>query len=272
MDGNDAKLKSILLGLVPQGDTIGNVSLKAKFLDELRKERMSVNNESGQDLFWKLRDELVDEGHLKLGRGKGGSVSRIQQSFEEELDNDTESSDLSQKNGSGEFALYEPFKKYLEAQRDNLRFEPNQFIICDTARQGSKRTGAWARPDLVVFSKKTYNFIKNAFFEIVTYEIKPAGEDSIKWVYEAAAHQRFSNRSFLAFNSSPSKISGFDEISSECIRLGVGLILFSNPDDPSTYDEYIDARYRTPQPDRVDTFIRQQLQSYHERITKLVHH
>jgi hypothetical protein len=61
-----ADLESLLLLLVPSSDAIGNVSLR------------NLLAERGWDdeLYWAIRNRLIERGILETGRGKGGSVRR----------------------------------------------------------------------------------------------------------------------------------------------------------------------------------------------------
>jgi type I restriction enzyme M protein len=62
--GNEDALKKIMLDAIdPTGITIGNKSLR---------EKLGWSDE----LFWTIRNKLIDDGLLIKGGGKGGSVFR----------------------------------------------------------------------------------------------------------------------------------------------------------------------------------------------------
>ena len=62
-------LRDAILTSVPgDGSTIGNQSL----LEQLRSQFPSL----AEDMFWAVRDALIDEGLLAKGRGRGGAVRR----------------------------------------------------------------------------------------------------------------------------------------------------------------------------------------------------
>ena len=72
-------LAGLLVGLVPpDGSTIGNQSLRERFLDAA-KATGHKNTGSALDVaFESLREELLLKGVLAKGKGRGGSVRRVQ--------------------------------------------------------------------------------------------------------------------------------------------------------------------------------------------------
>lgn len=67
---SDSSLTDLILSLTPQdGSSIGNGALMARL-------REHVPGLADDDYF-AARDALVGDGHLALGRGRGGSVMRV---------------------------------------------------------------------------------------------------------------------------------------------------------------------------------------------------
>ena len=75
------EIKSLIMTLVPEdGSAIGNQSL----LSELQKQVREVT----EALYQAARDDLIQQGELGRGRGRGGSVFRVVQTEEEAADED----------------------------------------------------------------------------------------------------------------------------------------------------------------------------------------
>ena len=73
-DQDDA-LKIIIVDLVPEnGGTIGNLQLKKLFVESAKESGVKVSGEQ----FEGLREDLVSDGTLVKGKGRGGSVRRAQ--------------------------------------------------------------------------------------------------------------------------------------------------------------------------------------------------
>ena len=73
--GNKPTLSEILLGLVPAtGEAIGNQALREQFL----KAAKAAGIKEGDDQFDQLREELIENGVLVKGKGRGGSVRRVE--------------------------------------------------------------------------------------------------------------------------------------------------------------------------------------------------
>src|SRR5206468_10570045 len=92
---------ALLAEVENQGGAAGNVSL-------LRSLKWD------DDLYWSVRDRLVDAGQLELGRGRGGSVRRV---FTDDTQITTPPSPEIQSIQIAEAQLYEPVAKVLKERR-----------------------------------------------------------------------------------------------------------------------------------------------------------
>jgi hypothetical protein len=233
-----------LLGSIPgDGKPIGNISLQKK---------------SGfrEDEYWSLRNQLIEQGKIGKARGKGGSVYRLLAKVSA-----TAKKRTSSRKGV-EADLYPSFEKWLAnfwAKDANL----TTFFAERTANQGKKSTGGkWTRPDFAVVAINTYRYLPGKFLEVISFELKPNLQDAFTGVFECAAHSVYANRSYLAVHvadDSELKSQEYTRIENECERFGLGLIVFSKPDDNETYEITVDAEHRTPDPVEVDKFIASQL-------------
>jgi hypothetical protein len=225
--------------------------------------------------FWKARDSLIEKGYITSAQGKGGNFYRripepVAEAMEEEVEEVIEtkmpslhtpsmhtpqmhSTSMSAHTTSGVHLKKEPLlstsigldlsisdlfisgleKWALENQFSNYFIEalkgndsPN-----DLARYGK-------RPDVMMVSVETFQFVPNKHMEIFSYCVRKSGEWSLDATYEAAGHLRFSNRSYLALQKdlrtgAPAGLQA--RIEEECRRLGVGLIVCEDPSDYSTF-------------------------------------
>ena len=69
-------LSALILSCVPQHDSIGNKSL----LERVQAMDASVSEEA----FWQARDHLIVQGVLQKGRGRGGSIKRVDAALAEQ--------------------------------------------------------------------------------------------------------------------------------------------------------------------------------------------
>jgi len=245
-----------LLSLIPEsGKSIGNSMLREQFRKSLGADGRDF---SDQD-YWQIRDSLIDDGLIVQGRGRGGSVHRVESVIDEETAPSPESSVA-----SGERSLYEPFHAAIVSGyvKDN---RIKRFISEITASQGRRSTGGkWTRPDLTLIAVRTYSFTPGKRLEVITFEVKPSLDTALEGVFEALAHSVFAHRSYLAVAEEESYADDStdnpdERIMQECTRLGVGYLTFSKPADYSTYEIVTSAKLSEPDPYEVDKFIQGQI-------------
>lgn len=257
------------MSLIPvDGSAKGNMTLRTEFLEESSKKHGVQLNE---DDYWNLRDALVDDGKIGLGRGKGGSVRRLSESPEVELQVATDQ-DVAQQPYKVESDLYEPFHETIRHYyvKD---YRLKDYVSEITAHGGGKYTGGkWTRPDLTLVAVKMFQYIPGKTLEVITFELKRAEWWGVEGVYETAAHSSFAHSSYLCIHA-PTVIpsSDQDRLEREAQRFGVGLILFENPKDWDTFDVRVDPEYKFPDPEETNRFISIQLSEPNkERIAYLI--
>jgi hypothetical protein len=236
-------------------------------LESMQKERGSdfVGNVSllGElawpaDLYWSVRDRLLNAGHVQLGRGKGGSVHRVVTTPAEVPPGEGPAPQE-----TAEHQLYEPLAKALrEGWVKSSRFR--QSIVEITARQGRRETGGrWSRPDLAVIGFTTYVYVPGRHFDVVTFEVKPTSAIDVTAVYEALAHRRAATRSYVVLHVPEAQESEMkttlDEVCNEAERHGIGVIVVESPENYATWDERVVAKRTEPAPERLNDFIALQL-------------
>ncbi len=211
------------------------------------------------DDFFEVRDYLFNKGLVSKAMGKGGATVLVQQSIEKtdiEMEKEIETAKKSEQ------ALYEPLKKTLKEYwaKDN-GFEEN-LVIEVTANQGRRQTGGkWSRPDIVIVAKKTYVYLKSTTLDVISFEIKPKGflEDKTG-VFETASHSLFANKSYLLLHCNKDQnADDVEDVAVLCKQFGIGLILFSNAGDYSTFNTIVEPERKSPDYGKIDEFIKIQL-------------
>jgi hypothetical protein len=237
--------------------------LDVELINHVRKRGGSIGNVTlirelgwSAEEYWQVRDRLVIEGKLLLGRGRGGSVRLV--------DMPTERPQPGQRTVN-EDALYVPMQRVLQDEWCNdQRFD--HAIVEITGRQGSRDTGGvWTRPDIIVASLTTLVFVPGKHFDLVTFEVKPLKALNVTAVYEALAHRRCATRSYLLIHLPEEHKEDelveqlLDRIHGEAKRLGVGVILAGDPSDYETWEESVEAEFHDPSPHALNDFISIQL-------------
>lgn len=219
-----------------------------------------------EDRYWRVRDRLLDEGKIAVGRGRGGTVRLVVPAVSVappvgDLGAPAQPSAPAPAAVTREIDLYPPL---VETLREKWKSERrlDSFLVEVTGLQGRRVTGGvWTRPDLTGISVRRYAHVPGVHFDVWTFEVKPSWETNVVGVFEAAAHSRFATRSYALF-----QVDSLEEVSKEletCIdearRFGIGLVAFVDPRDFRTWEVHVDADRRSPDPEVLDEFIATQL-------------
>ncbi|MBN1426242.1 hypothetical protein JXA88_16955 [Candidatus Fermentibacteria bacterium] len=248
-DAEFRKFSKVLLALMP---TSGEAKGNKKLMGELRKALKDKHDfDLTEDVYWEIRNALIQEGKLAKARGKGGSVRLVVAAAEGKG-----------RKPSGEKELYAPISAYLGSNfvREN---SIKHFVLQITAHQGKRSTGGkWTRPDITLAAVRTYTFTPGRYLEVITFEVKPAGTYEIEAVFETASHSMFAHKSYLVYecpDGLPDGDEAFDRLMLLCGRFGVGLLVFRDAEDPESYEEVVEPVRQNPDPASVDRFLSRQL-------------
>ncbi len=227
----------------------------------------SLRNHLGwQDsTYRKAKQELVDLGLAVVGHG--GSLKRVLCP-----DGWTEPAARTRETEPWEFVpavtkeavLYTPFVQTLGSSWTTDRNPELAMAVHNTAHSGSRRTGGkWSRPDAVALWVRQFTYVPGDFLEVSTFEVKPFNNIDVLAVYEAIAHRRAATHAYVAIHV-PAHLSKalrnrIKEVRSVAAAHGVGLVRFADPADYSTWKNVLDAERFDPDPERLDSFISQQL-------------
>lgn len=163
--------------------------------------------------------------------------------------------------------LYEPMKHEIEtgwakAAGHNYGGEHDFCEVVDTSEGGRRRDGAWRRPDLTLVGGREIPYIPGNFVDIVTFEIKK--DIPLVGVYEALAHQRAANYSYVVYWFpeiwGKPDAEATAEIEAEARRCGVGVIVARQEDDYGCWDEIVHPRRIDTDPQLLENFLKNQCQ------------
>jgi hypothetical protein len=259
--------EDILLSLIPEnGEAAGNASLQ---------KQLAQRGWSGEK-YWSVRDDLLDQGILVRGKGKGGSVRRTLVD-EGEVVALPPSEEPAAQIGKGqralsELSLYEPLVRVLANEwAREMRIESHQIHFEVSALQGRKPTGGtWTRPDISAVSVRTFEHLPSKYLDVWTFEVKTANWLDVTAIFETAAHGSRATRSYALLQVPEILSAREEEILGRCereaVRLRVGLISFIDPSRFETWETRVEAPRVDTAPEDLEALI---AQLSHEAKSKL---
>lgn len=140
-------------------------------------------------------------------------------------------------------------------------YRGNVKIIANTAR-GGPRSGKWTQPDLTLVALQKLPLLRRIDLELFSFELKRAGDSDVDSVFEAVAHTRWTHYAYLAWHqpsgahSPPEKRK---DVESSCRAHGIGLIIFSDPLLPASYDILLAPTRKAPHPVDVEEYLEKRL-------------
>lgn len=213
------------------------------------------------DRYWSAHGLALDAGVLVKGQGKGGSV-RLSTPGLGAVDVEIPVADPATEYAR-ERSLYPDAMKVIE-QGWVREANYDQHLIETTAARGQAATGGkWSRPDVSVLAMKAFPYLPTRLFDIITFEIKPAGQTSVEGVFEALSHQQFANQAYVIFHVPDAAIAEDfaarqphgERILSTARKHGVGVIVAQNISDWETWDTLVPAARAQPDPEQANRFI-----------------
>jgi hypothetical protein len=218
------------------------------------------------DDYWAIRNRLVDQARVEIGRGRGGSVRSLVEVLAPaggQPQVEATPQDQERNAHAREEQLYEPLLRSLEREWA-LDKRYDSIIVEQTAKQGKRETGGkWTRPDIAVASMRVLPYYPGKIFDVTTFEVKPENAVDVTAVYEALAHRRAATRSYVWFHL-PSATGEtldaqtqerLDPILAEAKRHGIGVWYGVDPGDFQSWEELVEATRNEPDPQRLNDFI-----------------
>jgi len=251
------KASELLLSLVPKdGTSVGNVTLLQDFLDRSKKK---LNENFAEEVYWQVRNDLIEKGALERGRGKGGSVRLIA---------DTSATKRVRLRGyRKESDLYDPFHKTI--QTDWVQeYDIREFVSEISAHKGRTDTGGkWTRPDVTLVSVGNFQFIPGKSIEVISFEIKPVDAYGVEGVYETASHSAFANKSYLSLHvPEGQEKTDFERLEKEAVRFGIGLVTFEDPAKWDTFETVVEPQHKILSPRDVNDFLSRLKEQVREKL------
>lgn len=248
VDGDD--YETLIATLTEQGGQLSNARLK----DTL---------DWAEERYWAVRNSLVEEGRLEIGRGRGGTVRLLAERIQDQevAPEDAPIVRLEREVVDRESSLYSPMQEVIRS--DWAKDERFDFLAVEvTAQQGRRQTGGrFSRPDIVAVEVRIPRYLPTKSLEVVTFEVKASFAVDVTAVYEALAHWRAATRSYVILHvpDPDERRAEVDAIEEAARDHGIGLILAELPEDYATWTTLVDAERHEPDPRRLDDFIHIQL-------------
>lgn len=215
------------------------------------------------ETYFNVVELLERRGEIRRGRGRGGAVRRARPGAEEPP--------LRREPPLQEFQLMPSLQRFLE-----LRFwrrlhlpEDAYWTVIDTSTGGAQN-GQWRRGDFTGVAIAPRSVLPGKDVELYTFELKAAEAGNVAAVHEAQAQTRGSHYGFLVWHV-PDRHNvrfRFDAVEQECQKLGVGLIVFSDPQDLDSWERKMPAARQPTNDAEIDEFLRTRLDMHEIRTIK----
>lgn len=134
-------------------------------------------------------------------------------------------------------------------------------VIANTAR-GGPHGGKWTRPDLTLVSVRKLAIQRRLDLELFSFELKRSDDSNVDSVFEAVAHTRYAHYAYLAWHQPRNHTipaTKQADVEANCRAHGIGLIVFSDPDMPSSYEILLAPCRKQPHPADVEAYLEQRL-------------
>ena len=250
---SDEEIKRLQEALIEKLAELGGNSGNKNLIEKLKWKN---------DIYWAIRNRLIDLGQLRRYRARGGAVARVSAAIENgpgAVDAAEQAqAPVDQAPQANERGLYEEIVSVLKGPWA-LENRFDNVIVEITASQGRRNTGGiWTRPDVIVAAMRIFRYLPGKYFDLVTFEVKQRSAFNVTGVYEALAHRRAATQSYLWIEcSDPNERETelLDRIVEEAERHGIGVIVAGKASDYETWDQRCDARRVEPDPEVLNEFI-----------------
>ena len=214
-------------------ETLGNQELTRTWL------KRNINNNREEDVL-KAIDYGGDQGILKLGSA-GGYVGVAKLGYAVQ-----------------EADYYGCIETMLKGYYTSRIAATGRFLVAKTAKKDTKVAGRWTRPDFTVVSNRTFPYIRQTEFDIITFEVKRPADCEALAVFEALAHNSAATRSYVFFPITETDLASSaqgDRIREECVRHGIGLFLVRDAFQLNEACLLIEAQRRPLNPEKCSQFL-----------------
>lgn len=159
---------------------------------------------------------------------------------------------------------YDCIKKMLETHYAALVSISGRYLVAKTARKDTKIAGRWTRPDFTVITNRTFPYIRQTEFDIITFETKRPADCEALAVFESLAHNSAATRSYVFFPVTVAELDGNpqgERIREECSRHGIGLFVVHDSYELCRPCLLIESQRRPLNPEKCSQFLQNVLES-----------
>jgi hypothetical protein len=155
--------------------------------------------------------------------------------------------------------LYEPAKGQIESGWVRER-SFDEAVVEVTGIQGRRYTGGlWTRPDIAVVAIRSFPYLPGKIFDLITFEIKKIDSINVLGVFEALSHLQFASQAYVLYCTSGQQFHDAAKDSDRILDIaklhGVGVISAVNVNDFETWEELVEPRRSSPDPEQANLFI-----------------
>lgn len=224
--------------------------------------------------YWAARKELLDNGLIETGKGRGGSVARVGVLVEPEevvkgadtlvkkIVPEAEEPIVTEPGlVEDEGELYEPLRNWIDSTFGHPVEEVGDYFLVKVTASPSGRkreSGQWSRPDVTSVQVSTYDLVPNPDVEVTSYEVKRYSDAlDLANVYEAASHSRWTHFTYLVVeNLEPQPLVLSERFERELVRYGVGLIKMLKQNGAYKFEETLEPQMQEPEPKDLDELLK----------------
>ncbi len=216
----------------------------------------AVEKQISKDVYFDVLKLLASREKIQRGRGPGGSVGLSESNHGRQ--EDAPQSRLT------EAQLMPSVQRYLEYRFwKQIDIPPEGYWKVIDTSTGGEPNGTWRRADFTAIAVSPRDVLPGSNVELHTFELKPEYSGDIPGVLEAHAQTRGSHFGYLIWHlpDNSGKANRLQAVESECERVGIGLIIFKDPQDLDTWHLRIRATRKTTNTRDIDKFLAARLNS-----------
>jgi hypothetical protein len=200
------------------------------------------------DTYFAAIDTLSVAGTIGRQRGQGGKIYRLDPA---PAAGETQAVDWPEPKLMPNLARYlrTVFWRTLDLPSDRL------WNVIDTSMHGPQEK--WGRPDFTVVCIMPLRVLPTPQLDVYAFELKAEPAADLTSVHQVFAQTRMTHFGYLVWHlpdGSPYETRKPD-ITEQCHRLGIGLILIRDPDLLETWQIEVDATRQGTTPSEIDSFL-----------------
>jgi len=201
------------------------------------------------ETYFSVLAKLERDGEIKRARGPGGAVRLAKPRCP---------TPITSERRLLEHRLMPSLQRYLESRFWRRLDLPGEayWTVIDTSTGGAQ-DGQWRRCDFTGIAILPRAVIPGTDLNLYTFELKAADSGNVAAVAEAEAQTRGSNYGYLVWYVPDRSLvtARLDAVERECQRKGVGLILFSDPQDLGSFDHRMTPKRQATDARSIDQFL-----------------